>query len=177
MRPNLIENADVWFWPHVQVGDPDECWLWGRPLHHTGYGVVKMSGKQMKVHRVAYLLTHGQPDNDVLHRCGSRPCCNPNHLYDGTDLQNAADRERHGKTSRLGGERGSQTKLTREQVRLITADERSAALIATEYGIHKRHVYRLKSGERWSTQDRSTASAVQPEDQDGQRRLRAVPRR
>jgi hypothetical protein len=53
----------------------------------------------------------------ALHRCGNRLCYNPDHLYAGTDKDNARDRERHGMTAR--GSRSGQAKLTEEQVQEI----------------------------------------------------------
>lgn len=54
----------------------------------------------IKSHRMAYALTNGPPENDVLHRCDNRPCCNPAHLWDGTQADNMADMVAKGRQSR-----------------------------------------------------------------------------
>lgn len=148
MIPNTWTDPDRWFWPRVASAGVDDCWMWTGTEHHSGYGSVKIRGKQWSAHQVAYRLTHGTPVNDVLHSCGTRLCCNPNHLYDGDDKQNAADRARHGRTARHIGELNGQARLSTAQVVMIRADTRHASVVAAEYGINIRHVYRIKSGER-----------------------------
>lgn len=145
MRSNMTVEADDWFWSRVQRENPADCWLWQGTVHHTGYGVVQWGNKQHRTHRVAYILTYWLPDLDVLHRCGNRLCVNPAHLYEGDDVQNAADRERHGRTARYNGA----TKLTRSQVDEIRASTRPAREVAVAYGVSLTHIYRLRRGEEW----------------------------
>jgi hypothetical protein len=51
-------------------------------------------------HRLAYTFTFGEiPDGlGVLHTCDNPPCCNPNHLWLGTQLENIADRHSKGRS-------------------------------------------------------------------------------
>ena len=74
------------------------CWIWTRKLDSKGYGrvrgrIAKHYGTDL-VHRVSYQATYGSIGSDiqVRHRCNNRACLNPNHLEEGTALQNIYDK-------------------------------------------------------------------------------------
>lgn len=69
-----------------------DCWLWARSINGGGYGVVH-GGK--KAHRVIYEALVGEiPEGMyVLHKCDTPRCINPDHLFLGTALDNARDRQ------------------------------------------------------------------------------------
>jgi hypothetical protein len=95
------------FWSQVDTsGGPDACWPWTGTRHSRGYGtfyVVK--GDQRLAHRVAFMLSRGDPGPDVIdHECHNRDltcpggkfcphrlCQNPTHLSAKTIAQNVAD--------------------------------------------------------------------------------------
>lgn len=69
------------------------CWDW-RGAKVLGYGVFKFARKQLKAHRISWLIHKGLiPDGmHVLHKClKTRHCSNPDHLYLGTALENNHD--------------------------------------------------------------------------------------
>jgi hypothetical protein len=83
---------------HIQENvliDPDtECWVWQRSKNNLGYGFISYHGKgNQLVHRVSYQEFIGPiPDGlNVLHHCDNPPCANPDHLFTGTQKDNAAD--------------------------------------------------------------------------------------
>ncbi len=77
------------FWSLVQVGAADECWPFIGHIDRDGYGKYHGHG----AHREAFRLANGRtPEMSVLHSCDNPPCCNPTHLYEGTQQQNIADR-------------------------------------------------------------------------------------
>jgi hypothetical protein len=95
------EQVKKRFWAKVNCGKRNRCWPW-QGCVKDGYGQTSLHARHMATHRLAYFLAHKElPEGqDILHRCGLRTCCNPAHLYPGDDKQNAADRDRHGRTPR-----------------------------------------------------------------------------
>ena len=68
------------FWARVQKGDG--CWEWTGKVATTGYGRIKIDGREHGAHRVAYRLAFGEiPEGlQVHHRCENRRCVRPEHL-------------------------------------------------------------------------------------------------
>jgi len=69
------------------------CWSWTRNRDGCGYGKLRHFGKLERVHRVSWMLWKGEiPIGSlVLHRCDNPPCCNPDHLFLGSNLDNRRD--------------------------------------------------------------------------------------
>lgn len=69
------------------------CWFWTGTLTTFGYGVLRVDGRNVGAHRVAYELFVGPIDDgmNILHGCDNPPCCNPAHLRQGTQAENIAD--------------------------------------------------------------------------------------
>jgi hypothetical protein len=96
--------------PHHATA-PDECWEWTGARFPYGYGHIAGSPKlgeprNLYAHRVAYELGFGPIPKGlfVCHSCDNPPCCNPKHLWLGTALDNARDRDAkgHGPKHRRG---------------------------------------------------------------------------
>jgi len=84
------------FWSNVQK--TDSCWLWLRQPNNKGYGKVTIRPNSQErvmllAHRLAWLLVKGEiPDGlFVLHKCDTPLCCNPEHLFLGTQQDNMGD--------------------------------------------------------------------------------------
>jgi hypothetical protein len=124
------------------------CWLWMGSMLWNGYGRYK----NVKAHRLAWEIFNGPVPSSlfVLHRCDTRLCVNPDHLFLGSTADNMADKVRKGRQAM--GSKNGQSKLTEEQVRHIR--ELSASLqlaeLAKKFGVCKTTIYYIVSGQRWS---------------------------
>jgi hypothetical protein len=86
---------DERFWEKVDKDSGQGCWLWRGMQERSGYGKACVAkGRVVVAHRVAWFLTNGDipAGLQVNHRCNTRLCVRPDHLYLGTHQQNAGDR-------------------------------------------------------------------------------------
>lgn len=83
------------------------------------YGLVRWAGKGYFAHRVAYEHFNGPIAEGFLvcHTCDNPPCCNPKHLFQGTQQDNHDDASRKGRTTQ--GEKSARAKLTSDHVKTI----------------------------------------------------------
>lgn len=129
------------------------CWEWAGSRFKLGYGVVSYRGKNRSAHRVAALLggilSDLDADDCVLHKCDNRPCCNPEHLEVGTQLENVAQRVNRGRGVHPVGAKASRSKLTVRQVVDIRADPRTNAAVAAELGLNPETVARVRRRETY----------------------------
>lgn len=103
-RPRGSEFFPKQFWRYVAKGSRSECWLWrGTVLKRNGYGTFwHPERKQMMLaHRFAWTLTKGEIPTGLktLHKCDVPACCNPQHLWLGTQLDNMQDMAAKGRRS------------------------------------------------------------------------------
>lgn len=105
---HLRQPLEDRLWEKIACGGPDECWPWTGSTVSKGYGSIGHEGKTLSAHRVVWQITNGDPGNlHVLHWCDNPPCCNPAHLFLGTNADNQHDRlrkERWRKSDRLNAD-------------------------------------------------------------------------
>jgi len=116
------------FWARVDISEDDECWEWKRGKFYDGYGQVKWNGHGTRAHRVAWELIYGPILEGLLvcHTCDNPPCCNPSHLFLGTQKDNIQDAIHKGRM------------LNEEQRRKISEDMRET-ILGNEYMLGKHH--------------------------------------
>ncbi len=155
-----LNNNDInRFWKYVDVRGDNECWEWTAGKSDWGYGLLTVSGKRLKASRISWWIHKNQDpwELDVLHTCDNPPCCNPNHLFLGTQKDNSQDMTQKGRHGRLGdgmpGERNGNHKLTEKDISEIRMKyiprEYSLSMLAKEYGISKRQIERIVKNKSW----------------------------
>lgn len=146
-----LENR---FWYHVDKSG--ECWIWTASCGEKGYGQFKVGKTMERAHRVAWELENGPiPDGiDVLHTCDNRKCCNPKHLFLGTDLDNMRDMINKGRDRKALGENASRARLTTIQVTEIKEELKHPykgiqTALAIRYGVYTSAISNINLGKTW----------------------------
>ncbi len=148
------------FWSKVdKSAGPDSCWEWQGTLvgAEPSYGSFYFGGGKQRAHRVAHTLANGPiPEGMwVLHHCDNPPCCNPAHLFLGTDADNLRDSFAKGRqpTRVIGGRHGL-ARLTEADVRqirkLYAAGGVSHRELARRFGVGATTVARVINGTTWT---------------------------
>jgi len=144
------------FWAKVEKLGANECWVW-KGATRRGYGVIRLGGVGSQIigaHRVAYELMVGPiPETIcVLHYCDNRSCVNPGHLWLGTKLDNASDREAKGRGITPSGEEHG-AKLTWPQINEIRRRYRTGQFsyreLAAEYGVSASNICLIVNQRHW----------------------------
>jgi hypothetical protein len=149
-------NVEDRFWSKVDIKSEDECWLWKAHCNPDGYGRFSINGKVILAHRFVWTLYHGDIKEGlcILHTCDIRPCCNPNHLWDGTNADNTNDmiikgRQRPGS---LIGSRNASHKLNEEDViciRIMRQCGFTEPFLSELYDVCRGTISKLSSRETW----------------------------
>lgn len=144
------------FWEKVKILSSDECWLWQGRVNEDGYGTATYLGKPYKSHRLSWILTNGEIDEEsiqVLHRCDNPPCCNFHHLFLGTHADNMKDMARKGRGTKRCGEDVHLSKLKEEDIftilELHEAQEMTQTAIAQLYNVSQPAIGYIVRGETW----------------------------
>lgn len=157
------------------------CWLWIGRKNNYGYGRTKCSGLRKLLglpwqrpiergtHRVMYELLVGPAgDYQVLHRCDRPACCNPEHLFLGTNADNMADKVKKGRhawgdmlrteprrqaAAKIRGSGNPMAKVSEAKVlaarRMRSAERKTYLEIGEFLGVSEGQARRIILGERW----------------------------
>ena len=126
------------------------CWIWLGAMESGGYGSVRVGRDVMRAHRLSYRLAKGPVEGGfVLHHCDNRLCINPDHLYLGTKLDNARDRERRGRGADRSLKNNGRAVVDPSIVAEIRASSATEKTLAQQYGIARSTVGRIRRMETW----------------------------
>ncbi len=159
---NLSQKQLDRFWSKVNKLSDDECWEW-KSYTDGKYGGFYANGKQHKAHRISWILENGPIPNIgpngkrmcVCHTCDNPPCVNPNHLFLGTDSDNAIDRNQKGRQHivQLNGDQNPNSPLNPEivkQAEEMLKEGSKDVDISKKLGINGKSVWRIKNKKHWS---------------------------
>lgn len=124
---------------NTYIDKTNTCWLWIQDVYKYGYGKLSVGrGKQVRAHRYMYEKYKGKiPDGmNVLHTCDTPRCCNPDHLFLGTQIDNMRDAS---EKNRIGyktfyGATNPNSKITEKQVEEIKELYKSGKFYQREIG-------------------------------------------
>lgn len=155
------EEFVEWFNNQLEV-QKDGCRTWSRAKTLKGYGSCwTIDGRLGRAHRVALELKLGRPLADgmhALHSCDNPPCCNPDHLREGTNVENMKerqDKERQSKGEQRSllfrGEKHNGAKLTETTVREILSQKGSMAIkaLSIQYSVSIGAISGVLYGTTW----------------------------
>lgn len=145
------------FWAYVDKRGPDECWPWLGNCSDKGYGRFKLVGRtNVRATRVAYTIASGiDPGDDlVCHTCDNPPCCNPKHLWAGTNADNMADMAAKGRSNTPPAKRAENgnAKLTEYdviQIKLLILDGLTNRTIGNFFGVSHHAISCIRRGKSW----------------------------
>ncbi len=137
----------------VSVGGRDDCWPWIPPKRYDGYAALKVKGRALKAHRLAWEFSVGPIPAGmcVLHKCDNRQCQNPRHLFLGTKGDNNRDRDRKGRRVNPVGEAHGRAKLTASQVLEIRKlrGKFTNAELGRRFGVHHVTISKIQLRKQW----------------------------
>lgn len=167
--PILKDSDTNRFWSAVNLtANPNKCWNWEG--YKDRYGVFWISNKKYSSHRVAYFISNNVDPLEklVCHSCDNPYCCNPNHLWLGTQKENMGDMISKGRDKKASGSangtythperiaRGSRvgvSKLTEEQIviirKLFTTGTPSQKEVAEKFNVSGSLISLIVNKKRW----------------------------
>jgi hypothetical protein len=142
---------------HILINKKD-CWEWQGCRNKDGYANAKIKGtnKTRLVSRIVleYKLCRPlTPKMQACHTCDNPPCVNPDHLFEATQLQNIADRDKKLRTNKPRGSRNGSAKLTDDNVReikILLKSQLTQKEISKRFNICEDTIQRINSGTKWS---------------------------
>ena len=94
------ENVKKRIFENIKINS-NGCWEWQKRISFDGYGQIKHKTKVKSAHRVSFEVFKGEIPKGfcVCHTCDNKKCVNPDHLWIGSHLDNAKDRDEKGRTN------------------------------------------------------------------------------
>lgn len=128
------------------------CHLWTSTISIYGYGHFLIGGKIFRAPRVSWELHKGIIPSGlyVCHKCDTRSCVNPDHLFLGTPAGNIRDAVNKGRWTHLRGEGNGQSKLTDSAVVIIrNSPAVHGSELARRFGVSPPTICRVRKRDGW----------------------------
>lgn len=149
----------AWLLARVEIDPLTGCWNWTGIRNHRGYGryhyTIDGAILNGSAHRLALELRLGRPiapELNACHSCDNPPCCNGDHLFEGTTLDNLMDCRQKGRAYVRRGQDHGMAKLHAADIPLIraaiAAGDRNPA-IAARFGVSPTSISNIRTGKAW----------------------------
>ena len=131
------------------------AWDWIGAIKSNGYGHFIVHGHTILAHRYAYVAAHQEAIPEgilVCHHCDNRRCCNPNHLFLGSNKENLQDMVVKGRKNQVSGEACGGSKLSLvdvESIRNLHLSGLTTREIAKIYHIAPSQAWRISNNVSW----------------------------
>ncbi len=128
------------------------CWEWQGDRTTQGYGTVYLGQESLRAHRFSFaIFNRREPRNLVCHECDNTWCVNPDHLFEGTHVDNRVDcvkKKRHYPTKGVGNGRA---RLTEAEVLFIrdSYPQIPSLKLAHLFQVSRSTVQKILGGETW----------------------------
>jgi hypothetical protein len=149
----------TWLRARVEIDSESDCWVWTGIRNHRGYGRYHYTTDDGVLngssHRLALELALGRPlrpGMNACHRCDNPPCCNADHLFEGTTADNQQDCRVKGRARQRRGQEHGMAKLRDADIPAILAalaagvSQRSCA---RRFGVSQPTISRIKKHDGW----------------------------
>lgn len=131
------------------------CWIWQGYVatKGLGYGKIGLGTTSWWAHRAFYHFFKGSipQGKQVCHNCDIPLCCNPAHLYIGTQQDNINDQIRRGRNCR--GVKSHHAKLNDNKIAGIRAlwitEKFSQTQIAEMFGVKQQAIDKIVNYKKW----------------------------
>jgi hypothetical protein len=123
----MIPTAE-WWAANTRVDEATGCRLAVR-ARPDGYKQVRVNGKAVLIHRLAFEQAYGPiaPGMNINHRCDTPSCCNPEHLYPGTQKDNLREMFAKGRARPRGKATAALTEFPAVSYRVLARERQSVA--------------------------------------------------
>ncbi len=142
------------FLSKIQQESETECWEW-TCNKRGGYGRFRVGGRKGKLYTATRLMWRLSRGSDplgqlVCHTCDNPSCCNPSHLFLGSDADNNADKERKARGKHPVGVGNGLSKLSEEDVINIFLSDGSNRVLAKKYNVTDVAVSCIRHRKTWT---------------------------
>ena len=168
IKMGFSQNIMLNYWNKINVPEdwkdhPEKCWLWitGKGGNGQVYGTFTIKSKtyhkSFRSNRFMYENCYGPIPNGILvcHHCDDPSCCNPLHLFLGTNQDNTTDMISKGRNIIVvGSDVGTSILIEENIVDIITNTlngiYKNQQQILQKYGISDTELRRIINGKRWT---------------------------
>lgn len=136
------------------LGDLDSrgCVPWTGAKTRRGYGKLRVGERTVPAYRLVWELHHGKKiskGRQVNHHCDNPACCNVEHLYIGSQIDNMRDMMTRGRGRQARGEKNGSARLTEAQVLEIRSSPLPQRELAAKYGVDHSSISLIRTGKSW----------------------------